>query len=550
MSTFNCRGLGSHSKRITVLNWLKRLYNGIIYLQETHCTESHENSWRSIWKGEMFFSHGLSTARGVAILLPCDFDIVVDKVIKDKEGRFLMLVTTFNEQTLILANVYAPTKDKKEKQLNFLNYVYDSLQEYSDKNVLLGGDFNVTLNPSFDKKGGTPEKTSKCAEIIFTMMENFNLIDVWRYMNPDSRRFTRREMSKNGLVQSRLDFWLVSNHILYDFCSQDISPSIKSDHSIVHLELKIEKTQLRGRGFFKFNCSLLHDIAYVQGVKRIIENHDDTCENHGLLWDTLKSEIRGYTISYATKNKKKKVQYENELRQRCEYLERNITNENREEYATVQRELESINREYALGVQIRSRTKYMEESEQNISQLEKEENRNFKTRYIKSLYKINNIITHDPTDIMNEQKQYYSNLYKKPFFQEIDNTLFEVDAPKLSQDEKEKCDRTIEIADIAKALKELPNNKSPGTDGLTSEFYKFLGVDIKQILYESLRYAYEQKALSIEQKRGILTLIPKRDKDLRLLKTWRPLSLLNKDYKILTKFSYAYAKCIITLNQS
>jgi hypothetical protein len=41
--------------------------------------------------------------------------------------------------------------------------------------------------------------------------------------------------------------------------------------------------------------------------------------------------------------------------------------------------------------------------------------------------------------------------------------------------------------------------------------------------------------MSIEQCRGILTLIPKKDQDIRLKKNWRPISLLNSDYKILAK---------------
>ena len=47
-------------------------------------------------------------------------------------------------------------------------------------------------------------------------------------------------------------------------------------------------------------------------------------------------------------------------------------------------------------------------------------------------------------------------------------------------------------------------------------------------------YAYDIGELSIEQKRSILNIIPKKDKDIRYLKNWRPISLLNTDYKILT----------------
>ena len=48
-------------------------------------------------------------------------------------------------------------------------------------------------------------------------------------------------------------------------------------------------------------------------------------------------------------------------------------------------------------------------------------------------------------------------------------------------------------------------------------------------------YAYEIGELSIEQKLGILNIIPKKDKDIRYLKNWRLICLLNTDYKILTK---------------
>ena len=81
----------------------------------------------------------------------------------------------------------------------------------------------------------------------------------------------------------------------------------------------------------------------------------------------------------------------------------------------------------------------------------------------------------------------------------------------------------------------MKNGKSPGTDGLTSDFYKFFWIDIKHLVLDSLNYAYEKGELSIDQKRGIITLTPKKDKPRLLIKNWRPISLLNTDYKLLTK---------------
>jgi hypothetical protein len=43
---------------------------------------------------------------------------------------------------------------------------------------------------------------------------------------------------------------------------------------------------------------------------------------------------------------------------------------------------------------------------------------------------------------------------------------------------------------------------------------------LKEIVFDRLRYALERKELSIEQKHGVLTLIPKKDANLKQLKNW------------------------------
>ncbi len=77
----------------------------------------------------------------------------------------------------------------------------------------------------------------------------------------------------------------------------------------------------------------------------------------------------------------------------------------------------------------------------------------------------------------------------------------------------------------------MPNGKTPGCDGLPVEFYKVFWNKIKKPLHEALMYAGE---LHISARRGIITLIPKKDKDIKM-KHWRPLTLLNVDYKIIAK---------------
>ena len=75
-------------------------------------------------------------------------------------------------------------------------------------------------------------------------------------------------------------------------------------------------------------------------------------------------------------------------------------------------------------------------------------------------------------------------------------------------------------------------NKSPGSDGIPVEFYATFWSEIKSLAIDSMNSAYQKGELSITQKRGILNLIFKKN-DKTLLSNWRPITLLNADYKVL-----------------
>ena len=85
------------------------------------------------------------------------------------------------------------------------------------------------------------------------------------------------------------------------------------------------------------------------------------------------------------------------------------------------------------------------------------------------------------------------------------------------------------------ALKDIKNGKSPGSDGLITEFYKIIWHKLTKYFIDSIKYSYEHCRLTEMQKQGIITLLPKKDKELTQLNNWRPFSLLNTDYKISTK---------------
>ena len=132
---------------------------------------------------------------------------------------------------------------------------------------------------------------------------------------------------------------------------------------------------------------------------------------------------------------------------------------------------------------------------------------------------------------------FYKNLYKKQTKKthSINDCTFLKQLKQLEEEDKIKCEAEISLKELGKNLRMLPNNKTPGCDGFTTEFYKFFWKDLKMLLHNSLIHSYKTGILSLDQRRAVLCLLPKLNKDLRYLKHWRPLSILNTDYKLIAK---------------
>ena len=263
LNSFNARGLGDGRKRRCNFKWLKKLHPGVCLLQETHSTEAIESTWNKEWGSQIFFSHGSTKSKGVAVLFPAGMGYKVNNVLRDDNGRYIILDIDFEHSNVILLNVYAPTKDKIHEQLNFLQQLQTLLINYQDRNIVLAGDFNTYLNHLKDKKGGRAETLSDYSRQLKSSIDELGLADVWRVANPDESRFTWRNYTRGGFVQSRIDYFFISTHMLYDLAESDIKPGIKSDHSLLKLKFKFTDEHVRGKGFWKFNSSLLYDKDYV-----------------------------------------------------------------------------------------------------------------------------------------------------------------------------------------------------------------------------------------------------------------------------------------------
>ena len=136
--------------------------------------------------------------------------------------------------------------------------------------------------------------------------------------------------------------------------------------------------------------------------------------------------------------------------------------------------------------------------------------------------------------ILNSQKTSFKNLYSENII--IDDTPIESiigeNSSKLADNEAELLEGDIKYSELAEALKNMNNLKTPGNDGFTAEFFKKFWTDLKFFILNSLNCGYRTGSLSITQKQRKITCFPKPNKSPFCLKNWRPISLLNVIYKL------------------
>ena len=89
--------------------------------------------------------------------------------------------------------------------------------------------------------------------------------------------------------------------------------------------------------------------------------------------------------------------------------------------------------------------------------------------------------------------------------------------------QKEFCEGVLSVTECLESLKTMESDKSPGMDGIPAEFYKGFWDELSPFLVAALNLSFTQGYLSISQRKGLITLIPKKDKPLQHLKNWRPI---------------------------
>ena len=551
--SINIRGINDRKKRRNVFRWVKKNKIDICLLQETYSTAETATIWRNEWGRNLIQAHGTNHSKGVMLLIRPGLDEKINSIDKDIVGRTILADLTIQGTAFKILNIYAPNTE--EQQVQYFRYLRNLMKDKLTENdkIIMGGDFNFVPEPQLDRKGGVPitltPKRTEISKLTQDIKEYMQIQDLWRIRNPETRRFTWRRT--NPSVKSRLDYWLTSTSLADHIEETDIVPFCQTDHSAILLKLKSIKGQQKGRGYWKMNNSFLSEEPYVKGLlenKTLWVTESSEIKDARVKWELIKYRIRQYSMKYGKQKAQNLKTTEEDLERKLKSWEAELdqldpSDRSKEEeidrnIADARRQLEEIADYKTKGLILRSQARWYEQGEKSTKYFLQLETRNKIKRSTNKLKKENGTITTDATEILKMQAEFYDNLYKKrtreKSKEQIVQYLSNIQVPKLDDTDKEYCEGLLTVEECEAALKTFKKGKSPGNDGITAEFYKKFWFIFGKLIVDSFNTSHRDGELSSSQRQAVITLLDK-GKDRTLLKNWRPISLLNVDYKIASK---------------
>ena len=528
------RGIDRFEKVIQMCN------ADIICLQETHWDDYKSSECRRKWSGHFFMNNGDEKSCGVAILVKNNIVKDVKVIFNDFKGRVIQVEFSYGDVKYDIINVYAPNNELEKKAL------FRSLTQKVRENTIIVGDFNVKIS-RLDVSDTTTFKADMSRATLIEFMNNCNLCDIWRQKNAMKREYSRVQVVLGKLKQSRIDLCLVKTGLINYVYNINYRLNALSDHATLRFGLG-ETAGGRCGGMWCLNSSLLNRQDYRSMIIKLVQSEVSKalCKNNVIeLWEHLKTVIKYKTIKYAKELNFKTNQREKELRLKIIQINGD-SNPDIERLVRLQTELEEIDLKRCEGAIVRSRAQYAVEGEKSTAFFLGLEKAKQNKCYFSKLKNKNGVIVDDIVNIANTVQDFYTDLFSKGDSSEVvtEEILSKMDA-KISEAEKLVCDQEIVISDIENAVSEMKSNKSPGCDGLTSDFYKSFIVVLAPILLDLFRAMEKEQKVPESMTMGIITLVYKQKGSRDDLGNYRPISLLNTDYKILMKVFANRAKEVL-----
>ena len=342
-------------------------------------------------------------------------------------------------------------------------------------------------------------------------------------------------------MASQIDMFLVNVGLSSNITNTSISLGCRTDHVLIEISIKNSEVT-KGPGVWKFNNQLLSKEKFCTDMKadiqKVKEHLKRSTQSKTEQWEVHKVKA----VEFSKLSTKNSTNTRNTLLMNMYRLKDIIVNDElieRKNIVNHDELLEQVNnkicvieQEKARESMFRARCNYVKHGEKNTSYFFALEKRNYRNKTAFALF-IKGSLCKDQKLILEEQRKFYEALYSsnRSIVFDIHNTT----ETKLTELQKAELETDVTIVEIHTAALSMAHNKVPGSDGLTLEFYLTFWNEIKDLLWAMYQEVLENKKLGFSARRGIISLLPKKNKDPRYVQNLRPLTLLNLDYKLLAK---------------
>ena len=175
--TLNLNGLNAPIKRQRLAEWIQKQDPSICCLQETHLKT--RDTYRLTVKGwkKIFHTYREQKKAGVAILISDKMDFTTKAVKRNKEGHYIMIKGSIQEEDITIINIYAPNRGA----LQYVRQMLTCMKGETNNNTTIVGDFNTPLTP-MDRS--TKQKINKETQTLNDTIDQLDLIDIYRAFHP------------------------------------------------------------------------------------------------------------------------------------------------------------------------------------------------------------------------------------------------------------------------------------------------------------------------------------------------------------------------------
>lgn len=543
------RGLADRRRQRQLYRLIVEHDLDIIALQETK-VEGEDQTGRMVrsftTRYDACVSQAVGMSAGCVLLVRQSLGAVVQAVTTCVSGRLVVCDFSFSAVEWRVICVYAPTRVGERMAF------FESLQYYCNcpRLVMLLGDFNCVCAAS-DKTSSTPYIDAS-TECLKELVNEFGLEDVGDCLrNGPLVNFTHFQ----GLSHARLDRVYVPLDLVPLCHDYHVCPVSFSDHCLVKVSLRSKN---EGRKVFcwelwKLNAKLLQDEIFKRRVQEAVECMTDTDKSagHGVKWEIFKQNIKMMAIERASVIKNEEKKMEKGMRLTLEMLvkeECRTPGAFKDDILTLKEKLEQIDRDRYRGALVRARADRLIAGEAPTKRALGMGKKYARRNDIAEIEQ-NGSITSDSVEIERAFFDYYSALFS---YTPVNVDRFKSDflafMPKLGDETKSVLEGPITYEEVKTAIEALNPGKSPGPDGLTAAFYKALNHTLSPVLVDVFNEAFEVNILPPSFLTAHTILIPKTEEvtKLRQVKSYRPISLTNVDYKILMKILAGRVQSVIS----